>query len=132
MSFQINEGGMAEIHGDYMRRVDAAAQVVKNEMVRLLTLNDGASMRTLVDKTTGRKRKRLKYGVRRSKPGESPYKQTGMLSQSVAIERRPEDLTCRIGDGVFYGAILELALDRPHMRLALDNKLEDVVRILGG
>jgi len=130
MSFQINQGGMAEIHGDYMRRVDAAAQVVKNELVRLLTLNDGASMRTSVNKATGRKRKRLKYGVRRSEPGESPYKQTGTLSQSVAIERRPAELSCTVGDGVFYGAILELELDRPHMRLALENKLGDITRIL--
>lgn len=132
MSFKINTPGMAEIRGDYMARVDAAARVVQKEIVRLLTLNDGAATRTTTDRVTGKRRKRLKYGVRRSKPGESPYKQTGTLSQSVAIERDPQNLTCRIGDGVFYGWILELDLDRPHMRLGLDNVLPDVVRILGG
>jgi hypothetical protein len=40
-------------------------------------------------------------------------------------------LTCFVGDGVFYGAILELQLDRPHMRLALDNTSAEVFRILG-
>ena len=132
MSVQIDKNGMAQINGEFMKRVDAAAQVVKNEMVRLLTLHDGATMGSVRNKQTGRKRKKLRYGVRRSKPGESPYKQTGALSQSVAIERRPAELSCRIGDGVFYGAILELEMDRPHMRLALDNTSTDVLRILGG
>jgi hypothetical protein len=58
--------------------------------------------------------------------------QTGQLSQSVAVERRPAELTARIGDGVKYGSILELKMDRPHMRLALTNKSADVRRILGG
>ena len=132
MSVQIDKNGMAQINGEFMKRVDAAAQVVKNEMVRLLTLHDGATMGSVRNKQTGRKRKKLRYGVRRSKPGESPYKQTGALSQTVAIERRPAELSCRIGDGVFYGAILELEMDRPHMRLALDNTSTDVLRILGG
>jgi len=129
MSFKINEAEMKQIRGDYMPRVDAAAVVVKNEMVRLLTLVDGASMRS--GGGGKRSKRRLKYGARRSKVGESPYKQTGTLSGSVAIERRPAELTCFVGDGVFYGAILELQLDRPHMRLALDNTSAEVFRILG-
>jgi hypothetical protein len=83
-------------------------------------------------RTTGRRRKKLRYGARRSVRGQSPFKQTGQLSQSVAIERRPAELKCRIGDGVKYGSILELKLDRPHMRLALTNKTPDIKRILGG
>lgn len=132
MSFEVNQAELDRIRGDGMRRIDAAAVVVANEMTRLLTLEDGAVMGRVRNRATGRTRQRLKYGVRRSKPGESPYKQTGTLSQSVAIERRPADMTCRIGDGVLYGSILELGMNRPHMRRALENKLGDITRILEG
>lgn len=117
--------------GEFMPRIDAAAIVVQNEMIRLLTLNDGAAMANIRSRATGRKRKKLRYGTKRSVRGQSPFKQTGQLSQSVAIERRPAELTCRIGDGVMYGSVLELKMDRPHMRLALTNKTPDVRRILG-
>lgn len=132
MAVQINQAELNRINDEFMRRVDAGSLVIANEMTRLLTLHDGASMGSVRNKQTGRKRKKLRYGVRRSKPGESPYKQTGTLSQSVAIERRPAELSCRIGDGVLYGSILELTMDRPHMRLSLDNTRTDVLRILGG
>lgn len=115
-----------------MPRIDAAAIVVQNEIVRLLTLNDGASAGKVRSRTTGRTRTKLRYGSRRSVRGQSPFKQTGQLSQSVAIERRPIELTARVGDGVKYGSILELKMDRPHMRLALTNKSGEVRRILGG
>lgn len=117
--------------GEFMPRIDAAAIVVQTEMIRLLTLNDGAAMASIRSRATGKKRKKLRYGTKRSVRGQSPFKQTGQLSQSVAIERRPAELTCRIGDGVMYGSILELKMDRPHMRLALTNKTPDVRRILG-
>ena len=101
-------------------------------MIRLTTLVDGASMASIRNRATGKRSKRLKYGVRRSKPGESPYKQTGQLSQSIAVERNPATLTARIGPGVKYGAYLELGMNRPHIRLSLDNKTADVKRILSG
>ena len=129
----VDQNAIASIRGGYfMPRIDAAAITVQNEMIRLLTLNDGAAMGVIRSRRTGRKRKKLRYGSRRSVPGQSPFKQTGQLSQSVAVERRPADLTCRVGDGVRYGSILELKMDRPHMRLALTNKTPDVRRILGG
>lgn len=129
----VNHRAIAAIRGgEFMPRIDAAAIVVQNEMIRLLTLNDGAAAGMIRSRTTGRKRKKLRYGSRRSVPGQSPFKQTGQLSQSVAVERRPAELTCRVGDGVKYGSILELKMDRPHMRLALTNKTPDVRRILGG
>lgn len=114
----------------FMRRVDAAALTVQREMIRLTTLVDGAAMGSVKNKATGKRSKRLKYGVRRSKPGESPYKQTGQLSQSIAVERNPAKLTARIGPGVMYGAYLELGMNRPHIRLSLTNKTADVRRIL--
>lgn len=116
----------------FMRRVDAAALTVQREMIRLTTLVDGAQtgMRTRNAKTGKFQKGKLRYGVRRSKPGESPYKQTGQLSQSIAIERNPAQLTARIGPGVMYGSYLELGMNRPHIRLSLTNKTADVRRIL--
>jgi hypothetical protein len=133
MGIRIDQNAIAKLRNDeFMRRVDAAAITVQDEIVRLLTLNDGAASAMVRSRTTGRRRKKLRYGARRSVRGQSPFKQTGQLSQSVAIERRPAELKCRIGDGVKYGSILELKLDRPHMRLALTNKTPDIKRILGG
>lgn len=114
----------------FMKRVDASALVIQREMIRLTTLVDGAAMGSVKSRATGKRVKRLKYGVRRSKPGESPYKQTGQLSQSIAVERNPANLTARIGPGVRYGAYLELGMNRPHIRLSLTNKTADVRRIL--
>lgn len=133
MGIRIDRNAIAKLKaGEFMPRIDAASLVVQSEMIRLLTLNDGASMGMIRSRTTGRKRKKLRYGARRSVRGQSPFKQTGQLSQSTAIERRPHELTNRIGDGVFYGTVLELKLDRPHMRLALTNKTPEIRRILGG
>ena len=130
---RVDQNAIASIRGgEFMPRIDAAAITIQNEMVRLLTLNDGASAGMIRSRSTGRRRKKLRYGSRRSVPGRSPFKQTGQLSQSVAVERRPAELSARIGDGVMYGSILELKMDRPHMRLALTNKSADVRRILGG
>lgn len=133
MGIKIDQNAVNALRNDeFMKRVDASAIVVQNEIVRLLTLNDGAVSAMIRSRATGRRRKKLRYGARRSVRGQSPFKQTGQLSQSVAIERRPAELKCRIGDGVKYGSILELKMDRPHMRLALDNKTPDIKRILGG
>jgi hypothetical protein len=133
MGIRIDQNAVNALRNDeFMKRVDAAAIVVQDEIIRLLTLNDGAASGMVRSRTTGRRRKKLRYGARRSVRGQSPFKQTGQLSQSVAIERRPAELKCRIGDGVKYGSILELKMDRPHMRLALDNKTPDIKRILGG
>ena len=115
---------------EFMRRVDASAIVIQREMIRLTTLVDGAAMGRVKNRATGKRSKRLKYGARRSKRGESPYKQTGQLSQSIAIERNPATLTARIGPGVRYGSYLEIGMDRPHIRLSLTNKTSDVRRIL--
>jgi hypothetical protein len=117
---------------EFMRRIDAAAITVQREMIRLTTLVDGANRgtRTRNAKTGKFQKGKLRYGARRSKPGESPYKQTGQLSQSIAIERRPETLTARIGPGVMYGSYLELGMNRPFIRLSLTNKTNDVRRIL--
>jgi len=128
-SVKVNQKYLKELRDDFMRRVDAGALIVQNEMVRLLTLNDGASMASVTSRSTGRRRKKLRYGTRRSSRGESPYKQSGQLSQSVAVERRPQELKCRIGDGVLYGSILENKMDRPHMKLALENKESDLRRL---
>jgi hypothetical protein len=129
----INQSEVRRLERDvFMRRVDAAAITVQREMIRLTTLVDGAGMATVKSRATGKRARKLKYGVRRSKPGESPYKQTGQLSQSIAVERNPATLTARIGPGVKYGAYLELGMDRPHIRLSLTNKTADVKRILAG
>ena len=128
----INQAEMRRLHDEFMKRVDTAAIVVQNEMIDLTTKVDGAVKGTIRRRATGKKVKALRYGTRRSKRGESPYKQTGTLSGSIAIERRPSELRCRIGDGVRYGSILELALDRPHMRKALENKRQEVGTIFGG
>ena len=114
----------------FMRRVDASAFVVQREMIRLTTLVDGAATAKVKSRATGKRVKRLKYGVRRSKPGESPYKQTGQLSQSIAIERNPQRLTARVGPGVMYGSYLEIDMNRPFIRLSLTNKSPEVTRIL--
>ena len=130
---QINWNEVNRIGRDnFMRRVDAAAITVQREMIRLTTLVDGAQrgMRTRNAKTGKFQKGKLKYNVRRSKPGESPYKQTGQLSQSIAVERNPANLTARVGPGVRYGAYLELGMNRPHIRLSLTNKTPDVRRIL--
>jgi hypothetical protein len=129
----INQAEVKRLERDvFMRRVDAAAFTVQREMIRLTTLVDGAGMASVKSRATGKRARKLKYGVRRSKPGESPYKQTGQLSQSIAIERNPATLTARIGPGVRYGAYLELGMNRPHIRLSLTNKTADVKRILAG
>lgn len=127
----INWGEVDRIRRDeFMRRVDASAIVIQREMIRLTTLVDGAAMGSVKNRATGKKTRRLRYGTRRSKRGESPYKQTGQLSQSIAIERNPAKLTARIGPGVRYGSYLEVNMDRPHIRLSLTNKTPDVKRIL--
>lgn len=127
----INWGEVDRIRRDeFMRRVDASAIVIQREMIRLTTLVDGAAMGSVKNRATGKKTRRLRYGTRRSKRGESPYKQTGQLSQSIAIERNPAKLTARIGPGVRYGSYLEIGMDRPHIRLSLTNKTPDVKRIL--
>lgn len=133
MGIRINQNAIAKMRsGEFMRRVDAAAITVQNEIIRLLTLNDGATSAIIRSRTTGRRRRKLRYGARRSVRGQSPFKQTGQLSQSVAVERRPAELKCRVGDGVRYGTVLELKLDRPHMRLGLTNVTPQIRKILGG
>jgi hypothetical protein len=130
-SVTINWSEVNRINRDeFMRRIDAAAITVQREMIRLTTLVDGAAMASIRNRATGKRAKKLRYGSRRSKPGESPYKQTGQLSQSIAVERRPETLTARIGPGVMYGSYLELGMNRPFIRLSLTNKTNDVRRIL--
>ena len=127
----INQSEVKRLERDeFMRRIDAAAITVHNEMIRLTTLVDGAAMASIRNRATGKRSKKLRYGSRRSKPGESPYKQTGQLSQTIAVELRPQTLTARIGPGVWYGSYLELGMNRPHIRLSLTNKTDDVRRIL--
>lgn len=126
---EINRPELRRIHGDVMGLVDAAGFVVQNEMIRLTTLVDGASAGIVRDRQTGRRVRRLRYGTRRSKRGESPYKQTGQLSQSIATERDPVAMSVRVGPGVRYGAILEIGLDRPFIRKSLENMESEVRRV---
>lgn len=69
-----------------------------------------------------RKGRRI-YGAVRSKPGEFPLKQTGLLRQSISQDYDASRLTARVGTTLSYGRFLELGTSkmskRPYLRTTL-------------
>lgn len=129
-SVKLNRSEIARIENGFNTRLKLAALTVQGEMARLTSLQDGTIGIGRVTKPTHFLKVGKRKAVRRSKWGESPYRQTGKLSQTMMIDLLPARFSARIGPGQFYGTILELKLNRPHIAQALRNKEADVRRIL--
>jgi hypothetical protein len=129
-SVKIRWNEVKRLNDGFATRIKLAALSVSGEMSRLTTLQDGSQGfgRNMNPKSYLKVKRRK--AVRRSSKGESPFRQTGKLSQTMQIQIMKNGLTARIGPGVIYGTILELGLDRPHIRLSLTNTTTTVRRIL--
>lgn len=68
---------------------------------------------------TGRIRGRRAGPRVHSSPGESPFKQTGMLRASIREEVDRDQMESRVGTPSVYGAILELLRNRPFLRVSM-------------
>lgn len=129
-SLKLNRSEIARIEEGFNTRLKLAALTVQGEMARLTSLQDGSIGLGNILKPQAFNKVGKRKAIRRSKPGESPYRQTGRLSQTMQIEMFPRRFVAHIGPEQFYGSILEKKLNRPHIRRALENKLADVRRIL--
>lgn len=130
VSFKLNRSEIARIENGFNTRLKLAALTVQGEMARLTSQQDGSQgvgriLKPVIWSKVGKRK-----AIRRSKPGESPYRQTGRLSQTMMIELFAARFKAHIGPGAFYGTILEIKLNRPHIARALQNKLAEVRRIL--
>ena len=123
-----------DFHGeaakDYVKQRAAqfltrAAITVKNRAQELLSIAG-----------TGRVEGKEHGPIERSKPGEPPRKQSGMLRLSVTQEVDETSLKARIGTNLKYGKYLELGikrgiLPRPWLRRALAEMQSQVNQLLG-
>lgn len=130
LSLRLNRDEIARIENSFNTRLKLAALTVSGEMTRLTTLRDGTM--GIAERLNPKHYSKVlrRKPSRRSSPGESPYRQTGRLSQTMQVELFPRRFVAHIGPEQFYGSILEKKLNRPHIRLALINKTPDVIRIL--
>jgi len=77
-------------------------------------------------------------GSNRSKPGEFPHKDYGLLRQSIATDYDQSTLTARIGSALSYAKYLELGTrkmrPRPFLRRTLAEERETIRQMieLGG
>jgi len=110
--------------------------MVQAEAKKLLN-KDGGRVTTR-NRTTGRFQKSQKA---RSRPGEPPFNQTGTLVGSIEYETARTVLGEFIGrvgpdDTAPYGIHLEYGtidvLPRPFLRPALDNKVEEIKKMISG
>lgn len=99
--------------------LEMAAIVVERQAKRLLNVEG-----------SGRVRGRKTGPIVRSKPGEPPRKQTGLLHNSITHEMDDRALAARVGTNVFYGRILETKLNRVFLQRALDEMKGRVNEIL--
>jgi hypothetical protein len=140
------------------QRLDRAARHCSNEIKKKLSLAGTGSAayahereeiagayrtgKLFTLKVHYRKRQRI-YGFVRSKPGEPPRKQTGLLRRSVAYETDKDTLTARVGvggppvaEGHSYAVWLELGTRkmamRPYIRTTMFEQSGNVARILEG
>ena len=130
LSLKLNRSEIARIENGFNTRLKLAALTVQGEMARLTSLQDGSLGMGQILKPKAFTKAGNRKAIRRSKPGESPYRQTGRLSQTMQIDLMPRRFSARIGPGVKYGTYLEIGMNRPHIRRALENKMADVRRIL--
>ena len=117
-----------EWHGDeaknHVRKraaefLDMACVVIERQAKRLLNVEG-----------SGRVRGRKTGPIVRSKPGEPPRKQTGLLHNSVTHEVDDRALIGRVGTNIFYGKILETKLNRVWLQRAVDDTKSRVSEIL--
>lgn len=99
--------------------LEMAAIVVERQAKRLLNVEG-----------SGRVRGKKVGPIVRSKPGEPPRKQTGLLHDSITHEVDDRALVARVGTNRFYGKILETKLDRVFLQRAVDDMKGRVNEIL--
>lgn len=116
------DGAIAHVRALMVKALHRAAIVVKVRAKELLSVSG-----------TGRNG----TAAGRSKPGEPPRKQTGLLRMKVAHEVDEATLTARVGTNLPYGKHLELGTrrglaPRPWLRRALAEVAGRLNQILGG
>ena len=65
-----------------------------------------------------------------SKPGDAPNVDTGRLVASVKVQHDKGSAVARVGTNLDYGAELELVKNRPWLKPALDENVDDYEQIL--
>ena len=99
--------------------LEMAAIVIERQAKRLLNVEG-----------SGRVRGKKVGPIVRSKPGEPPRKQTGLLHDSITHELDDRALIARVGTNRFYGKILETKLNRVFLQRAVDDMKGRVNEIL--
>ncbi|MDG3003245.1 hypothetical protein [Paludisphaera mucosa] len=125
---------LAMIRARVVRCLHRAAIAVKNRAKELLSV---AGTGRVDGKTARNAKGHFKATVTRSKPGEPPRKQTGLLRSKVAHEVDEATLTARVGTNLEYGRHLELGTKRglaprPWLRRALAEVAARVEQLLDG
>lgn len=107
-----------------LRALESAASILRVEIVRLI----------LETPKTGRLYRRRGVTHQASAPGEPPASDTGALVRGVTVSVDTEQLVLRVTNDVDYALPLEFGTPwiepRPFMRIALDNKREEISDIL--
>ena len=114
------------------RNLEAAAIHLRNRIRENISIPS----RTVSLSYSGGKVKRTlgPRGGDRSKPGEFPHKDTGMLRQSIAYDVDRQNLKARIGTPLQYGLYLELGTRkmaaRPFLRRTFNEEKEPIRQIV--
>ncbi len=113
------------VRSEAAKWVSAACLVVQGHAKKLLSVPGTGRIK-------GRKVKGSK--ATHSAPGEPPFKQTGRLRASVAIDVNDATLTGRVGTSVEYGRVLELGgahvAPRPWLHRALTESIPTIQSLL--
>ena len=118
------EAGLARIRQGALRGIFMGANIVRNEVLRLIQQTP----------KTGREYRRRGVTHTASAPGEAPASDTGALVREVRVSVDEAKLTATVNSGAAYAAALEFGTPtmqpRPYMRVALQNTRERVVQVV--
>lgn len=119
------EAATEAIRRGALRGITAAANLVRNEVLRLI----------LETPKTGKIYVRRGIEHQASAPGEAPASDTGTLVRGITVEIDTERIAARVNSGAAHGPHLEFGTDkmepRPHMRQALENKRVEIEATVG-
>lgn len=109
-----------QVEGMLDRNLDRAAEFLKSQIQKSMKKGGGRG-------DVGRRR------VRRSRPGEPPFIQTGRLRQSI-FARGSGKHSREVGTNLLYGTVLEIGgrrvAARPFIRSALNSNRKVIARII--
>lgn len=119
-----DQATIAAVRRGALRGVIMGANLIRNEVLRLI----------LQTPKTGRIYRRRGVEHQASAPGEAPASDTGNLVRNITVEVDAPKLTAKVNSAAKYAAALELGTERmeprPHMRVALANKRQEVEAVV--